>query len=46
MNAVIPNLGMGSVIEKRRYNVTPSLIGWAYTQNNPRYATKSVLESA
>ena len=26
-------LCMGSANEKRRYNVTASLIGWVYTQN-------------
>ena len=29
------NLGMGSANERRRYNVTSSLIGWAHTQNDP-----------
>ena len=28
-------LGMGSTNESRRYNVTPSSIGWAYIQNDP-----------
>ena len=28
-------LGMGSANERRCYNVTPSLIGWGYTQNYP-----------
>ena len=28
-------LGMGSANKRRRYNLTPSLIGWAHTQNNP-----------
>ena len=28
-------LGMGSSNERRRYYVTPSLIGWAHTQNDP-----------
>ena len=27
--------GMRSVNERRRYNVTSSLIGWAHTQNDP-----------
>ena len=27
-------LGMGSANERRRYLVTPSLIGWAHTQND------------
>ena len=27
-------LGMGSANERRRYNVTSSLIGWAHTQND------------
>ena len=27
-------LGMGSANERRRYNVTSSLIGWAHTQNH------------
>ena len=26
---------MGSANERRRYNVTASLIGWAHTQNDP-----------
>ena len=29
-------LGIGSAIERRRYYVTPSLIGWAHTKNNLR----------
>ena len=29
-------LGMGSANERRRYNVTSSLIGWAHTQNDPQ----------
>ena len=29
-------LGMGSANERRRYNVTSSLIGRAHTQNDPR----------
>ena len=28
-------LGMGSANERQRYNVTPSLISWAHTQNDP-----------
>ena len=28
-------LSMGSANERRRYNVTSSLIGWAHTQNGP-----------
>ena len=28
-------LGIGSANERRRYNVTSSLIGWAYIQNDP-----------
>ena len=28
-------LCMHSANERRRYTVTPSLIGWAHTQNNP-----------
>ena len=28
-------LGIGSTNERRRYNVTTSLIGWAHTQNDP-----------
>ena len=35
--------GLGGIIlcmrlanERRRYNVTSSLIGWAHTQNDPR----------
>ena len=28
-------VGMGSANERRRYNVTSSLIGWAHTQNGP-----------
>ena len=28
-------LGMGSANERRRYNVTSSLIGWAHTHNDP-----------
>ena len=28
---------MGSANERWRYNVTSSLIGWAHTQNDPRY---------
>ena len=31
-------LGMGSSSESWRSNVTSSLIGWSYTQNNPEYA--------
>ena len=27
--------GMGSAIERRRYIVTASLIGWAHIQNDP-----------
>ena len=27
-------LGMGSTNERRRYTVTPLLIGWAHTQND------------
>ena len=30
-----PYLGMGSANERRRYYVTPSLIGWTHTQNDP-----------
>ena len=33
-------LGMGSANESRRYYVTPSLIGQAHTQNDPRSDTK------
>ena len=29
------NLGVGTAKEKRRYNVTSSLIGWARNQNGP-----------
>ena len=29
------NLGMGSANERRRYTVTSSHIGWAYTQSDP-----------
>ena len=34
--SIVPgiSLGMGSANERRRYNVTSSLIGWAQTQNN------------
>ena len=28
-------MGMGSANERRRYNVTPTLIGRAHIQNNP-----------
>ena len=28
-------LGMGLANERRRYNVTSSLIGWPHTQNDP-----------
>ena len=28
-------LGFGSASQRRRYNVTSSLIGWRYTQNDP-----------
>ena len=28
-------LAMGSANERRRYNVTSSLIGWAHTENDP-----------
>ena len=28
-------LGMSSANERRRYNVTTSLIGWAHTQDDP-----------
>ena len=31
-------LGMGSAYERRRYNVTSSLIGWAHTQKDPCYS--------
>ena len=34
-------LGMGSANERRRYNVTSSLIGWAHTKTDPHTATKS-----
>ena len=30
-------LGMGSTNERRHYIVMSSLIGWAHTQNDPRY---------
>ena len=30
-------LGMGSANERRRYIITPPLIGWAHTQNDPWY---------
>ena len=33
-------LNMGSANEKRRYNVTSSLIAWAHTQNDPCYAPR------
>ena len=33
-------LGMGSANERRRYNVTWSLIGWAHTQNDPCKQTR------
>ena len=37
-------LGMGSGNERRRYFVTTSFIGWAYTQSNPcRYVFPSCL---
>ena len=33
--AGITILGMSLADERRRYNVTSSLIGWAHTQNDP-----------
>ena len=30
---------MGSANERRRYNVTSSIIGWAHTQNDPADGT-------
>ena len=33
-------LGMGSANERRHYYVTPSLIGWAHTQNDPCWCSK------
>ena len=35
-------LGLRSANERRRYNVTPSLIGWAQTLNQPWYLCTSV----
>ena len=31
---------MGSTNERMRYCVTPFLIGWAHTQNDPNLSTK------
>ena len=38
-------LGMVSANDRRRYIVTPSLIVWAHTQNDPYKHHRSVLES-
>ena len=35
-------LGMGSASERRRYYVTPSLIGRAHTQNDPFHVKKGI----
>ena len=39
-------LGMGSANERRCYIVTPSLIGWAHTQNGPCNACPSLANSS
>ena len=33
-----PNLGLRPANEKRRYKVTPSLIDWTQTYNQPWYS--------
>ena len=33
-------LCMRPAYERRRYNITSSLIGWAHTQNDPWYLTR------
>ena len=37
-------LGMGSANERKHYYVTPSLIGWAHTQNDPWFPWTLVLD--
>ena len=36
-------LGMGSFNERRRYNVTIFIIGWAHTQNDPWKSSKNII---
>ena len=35
-------LGMGLTNERRRYNVTASLIGWAHTQFDPSIGSREL----
>ena len=37
------DLGMGSTNERRRYIVTPSLIGWAHTRMIPESSYRNIL---